>query len=119
MFLIFCVAMVFSCKSDSLKGTKWKVIDVGLDSNNLYSEKDRIELLHFDPSRGLYSEYGDSILITYLSGEGVTTKYRQEGNVIIFYSSGLENDTTMILRHSRDTLFIRTNKGALLKNGQG
>src|SRR4051812_20338895 len=96
--VLLAILIVSSCNSKSIRETKWKVVGITIDPTNNYADPIKNGLMKFDTSQGLYSYYKDSVLVNYLNGRVDITKYRQEGDIIIFYGDGFENDTTKILK---------------------
>lgn len=107
--LIFSTGLtLLSCRHEySLKNIKWRLTKFIVDSSNYLSQFEKNVYTSFDTSTNLVSEFGDSIVLTYVIGRVPdTSNYYLHGDSL-FYVQGQRRDTTIIVKLSRDSLVDR------------
>ena len=111
--LCFCSFTFTNCdkKPVKLTGSKWKVIEVSLDSNNTFNRDEIVGFKILDSllkSRNLYSEYKSDIVITHFDGKVPDTMNYIIKKDTIFNIQKAIKDTEIILEYIDNSIVIKS-----------
>jgi hypothetical protein len=111
-----CIDCNRKTNNNFLKGTKWLTKEIKIDSQNTLKDFEIKAISMVDSNSKLFSQYGDSIVITWVEGKiPDTSNYKLVDNKIIYYRPNIDTDIHVILKHSGDSLETRSLQGVIIR----
>src|SRR5216110_539762 len=115
IIILLLPLFTISCKNNSLKNTRWRVIKFEIETKNNVKDEDSLVLTSSDPSKQqFYQTFRDTIVVFQLNGKTDDYHYRVDGNRLIYYQNGNDTNTNFIVKKTHDRLVLRSRDGRIV-----